>query len=208
MDPVHCAAVHLNMISVPTPPQGFLQFLVGGFFPDWVLDKKDQEKILPASRYFINHLQQTGYMHLQATRPYSLAQGLSDSPAGLAAYISEKFAVWSDCNGDIYKRFTKDQLLTNIMVYWVTNTISSSVLFYKESFPVLFTEIMPEKIDFPVALAEFPVEVARQPKSWAESYFTNLISYTEMPSGGHFAAMEEPLLLAKDLWNYNKLVKL
>jgi len=208
VDPIHCTAIHLNMIMTATPPFAPIQLLLGPYLPHLVIRKDDQAKLLPVSKFLAHQLRESGYMHLQGTRPYSLGQALTDSPAGFAAYISEKFFFWGDCSGDVYKRFPKEKLLTNIMLYWVTNTMTSGIAFYKESIAIGLTELLAGEIDFPVALAEFPVELSPPIRSWVESYYKNIISYTVMERGGHFAAMEEPLLLAQDLWKFNKLVTL
>ncbi|HEV2913909.1 MAG TPA: epoxide hydrolase [Pyrinomonadaceae bacterium] len=138
------------------------------------------------------------YDDLQATRPQTLAYGLNDSPAGLAAWIVEKFRAWSDCDGDIERRFTKDELLTNLTIYWATETINSSIRLYYESRhnPTPFAE--GERVTVPTALAIFPKDIDRPPREWAERSY-NVERWTMMPRGGHFAAMEEPELLAQDI---------
>jgi microsomal epoxide hydrolase len=125
----------------------------------------------------------------------SFAYGLSDSPVGLAAWIIEKFRAWSDYNGELDQKFGNDELLTNIMIYWVTNTIGSSAHRYFEnahSLPPL------GQIDVPTGVALFPSDVLLPPKEWAEKNL-NISRWTQMPRGGHFAAMEEPELLAEDI---------
>jgi pimeloyl-ACP methyl ester carboxylesterase len=138
------------------------------------------------------------YSHQQRTRPLTLAFGLNDSPVGLCAWIIEKFYGWSDCKGDIESVFTRDELLSNVTLYWVTQTIHSSFRLYYESrkAPLHF-----DKDDFvrvPVGIARFPVEDAFPPRKYIERGY-NVRRWTEMPAGGHFAAMEQPELLAKDL---------
>ena len=140
-----------------------------------------------------------GYGHIQATKPQTLAYALNDSPVGLAAWIVEKFRSWSDCDGDVERRFTKDELLTNITIYWATQTINSSTRIYFENRarPLLFNQ--GERVQVPCGLALFPGENSRHgPREWAER-FLNVQRWTEMPRGGHFAAAEEPELLAADL---------
>ena len=140
---------------------------------------------------------QGGYAHIQATRPLTLAYSLTDSPVGLAAWIVEKFRDWSDCGGDIESRFTKDQLLTTVMLYWVTRSIATSFLPYFEATnnpnPIEW-----KPIEVPCAVALFPADISAPPREWAERYY-QVVRWTEMPSGGHFPAMEEPRLLARDL---------
>jgi hypothetical protein len=141
------------------------------------------------------------YAHMQRTRPLTAAYALNDSPAGLAAWMLEKFRDWSDCDGDVYRRFTRDELLTNITLYWMTQTIDSSFGTYAagKKAPLQFG---PEDyVSVPCAFAHFPKEILFPPRSWVERGF-NVQSWTEMASGGHFAAAEEPELLAKDICDF------
>jgi len=138
------------------------------------------------------------YNHIQSTKPITLAYGLNDSPVGLAAWIVEKYRAWSDCGGDVERRFTKDELLTNITIYWVTQTIGSSVRMYYDNQRGTFEMGKDELIPAPAAVAIFPAEISRPPREWAERSY-NVKRWTEMPSGGHFAALEEPELLAEDV---------
>ena len=139
-----------------------------------------------------------GYGHIQGTKPQTLGYGLNDSPAGLAAWIVEKFRAWSDCGGDVESRFTKDELLTNITIYWATETINSSTRLYYESRQSPLVLSPANRVEVPTAIAKFPVEISRPPREWAERGY-NVQRWTEMPSGGHFAAMEEPELLSEDI---------
>lgn len=146
-----------------------------------------------------------GYMHIQGTKPWTPAAALNDSPAGLAAWIVEKFYDWSDCGGDIESRFSKDDLLTNVMIYWLTGTIGTSFLAYRD-----FTK--PGAIRWaiegvkewlapkgaPAGFALFPKDIANAPREWAERFY-DVRHWTEMKKGGHFAALEEPELLAADI---------
>ena len=139
-----------------------------------------------------------GYGHIQGTKPQTLSYGLNDSPAGLAAWIVEKYRSWSDCGGDVERSFTKDELLTTITIYWVTQTISSSTRLYYESQHNPWSVPPGESIKVPCGVAVFPKELSRPPREWAERSY-NVQRWTEMPSGGHFAALEEPQLLAQDI---------
>ncbi len=141
--------------------------------------------------------EESAYQAIQGTKPQTLAYGLTDSPAGLAAWIVEKFRAWSDCDGDVERRFTRDELLTNITIYWVTGTIGASFWPYYARRHEPWS--LPEgRIDVPTAWAMFPKEIVTPPRAWAERAF-NLTRVTPMPSGGHFAALEEPAALAADL---------
>jgi len=139
-----------------------------------------------------------GYNHLQATKPQTLAYGLNDSPVGLAAWIIEKFRTWSDCGGDPERVFTRDELLTNVMLYWLTETINPSMRLYWESREQPLRLSPQNRVTPPVAVALFPKEIPMPPRALAERGF-NIARWTAMPRGGHFAAMEQPALLAEDL---------
>ena len=139
-----------------------------------------------------------GYNHIQSTKPQTLSYGLNDSPVGLAAWIVEKYRTWSDCGGDVERRFTKDELLTNITIYWVTQTIGSSVRMYYDNQRGTWAMGKDELAPTPAAVAVFPGEISRPPKEWAQRSY-NVCRWTEMPRGGHFAALEEPELLVEDV---------
>lgn len=153
------------------------------------------------------------YALIQGSKPQSLAFGLNDSPIGLAAWIVEKFRTWSDCGGDVETRFTKDELLTNIMIYWTTETINSSFRLYYDAMNASALTWIGEMIkkwvgssDVPTAFASFPKDLLPPPREWVERFF-NLQQFTEMPSGGHFAAFEEPELLADDIRKFFTTLK-
>ncbi len=151
-------------------------------------------------------LQKEGaYALIQSTKPQSLAPGLNDSPAGLASWIVEKFRAWSDCGGNVESRFTKDELLTYVMIYWITQSIGTSFLTYFDYANAGAITWMKEGLKnwagsstVPAAFALFPADIGHPPREWAERFF-QVRRWTEMPRGGHFAAMEEPELLAADL---------
>jgi microsomal epoxide hydrolase len=145
------------------------------------------------------------YAMIQSTKPQSLAHGLNDSPAGLAAWIVEKFRAWSDCGGAIESRFTKDELLTHIMIYWTTESISSSFMPYYDFANASALTWIKEGVKkwtgssrVPAAFALFPKDIGNPPREWAERFF-DVQRWTEMERGGHFAAMEEPELLVADI---------
>ena len=136
------------------------------------------------------------YMSIQSTKPQTIAYGLSDSPVGLAGWIIEKFRNWSDCDGDLQRRFTFDELLTNIMIYWISNTIGSAAHVYYEN-----THSLPplnKRIETPTGIALLASDVLKPPKVWAEKQY-NITRWTNLPRGGHFTAMEEPELLAEEI---------
>ena len=155
----------------------------------------------------INQFQQMegAYAMIQGTRPQTLGQALHDSPIGLAAWIVEKFHSWSDCHGDIESRFSMDELLVNIMIYWATGTISSSFLPYYDFMHAGAMRWMLEKAKewigsskVPTGFALFPGDIGTPPREWAQRFY-HIQRWTPMPRGGHFAAQEEPELLAEDL---------
>jgi pimeloyl-ACP methyl ester carboxylesterase len=141
------------------------------------------------------------YDHIQATKPQTLGYGLADSPAGLAAWIVEKFRSWSDCGGDIERRFTKDELLTNLTIYWVTNTINSANRLYFERDRNPRPLGRDDRVRVPTAVTIFPADIDHPPREWAERVY-EVARWTEMPRGGHFAALEEPELLAEDIRDF------
>ena len=140
---------------------------------------------------------QGGYAAIQSTRPQTLAFGLNDSPAGLAAWIVDLFRSWSDCGGDVERSFTKDELLTNITIYWATETISSACRLYYEAMRVS-PHGENRRVETPTGVAIFPKDLVPAPREFAERFF-NIQRWTEMPHGGHFAALEEPERLADDI---------
>lgn len=139
-----------------------------------------------------------GYLHLQGTKPQTLAYALSDSPVGLAAWLVEKFHGWSDCQGNVFSRFSEDELLTNISLYWFSESVASTLRMYKENrlSPLILNP--GERISVPTAYASFPKEIVPPPREWVERSY-DLTRWTKMPRGGHFAALEEPVLLARDI---------
>ncbi|MGC1340757.1 MAG: epoxide hydrolase family protein [Candidatus Binataceae bacterium] len=180
--------IHINMIAIG-PAEG-----------------RSAVELTPEEKVFLGNMEkfrthETGYQWIQGTKPQTLAYGLNDSPAGLAAWIIEKFRTWSDCKGEVESRFSKDQLLTNVMVYWITQTINSSTRLYYEARHHPWRLKPGTRIEAPTAIAVFPGELVLPPRHWAERVY-NVQRWTEMPRGGHFAAMEEPKLLSDDIRAY------
>lgn len=177
-----------------------LNFVPGSYRPPL---GADQDPISPDEQAFLDRAaqwsQQSGaYGQIQGTKPQSLAVGLNDSPAGLAAWITEKFQAWSDCHGDLESVVSMDALLTNISLYWYTGTIGSSFRMYLESRkrPLHFSA--GQRVAAPLGIAQFPAELPMPPRSWVERVY-NLQRWTTMAQGGHFAAMEQPQALAEDI---------
>jgi pimeloyl-ACP methyl ester carboxylesterase len=143
--------------------------------------------------------EETGYSAIQGTKPQTLAYALTDSPVGLAAWIVEKFRTWSDCAGDLERSFTKDELLTNIMLYWVTGAIGSSFWpYYTRTHGGWPLPAADRRVEVPTAYQAFPKDILHPPRALAERAF-NIQRWTVAPHGGHFAALEEPELLARDI---------
>jgi microsomal epoxide hydrolase len=183
-DPTHVIGVHSNMCIAGPPPGGNANEGVSA----------EELKLQNDTR--ARTVNETAYSQLQGTKPTTLGFSLNDSPAGLAAWIVEKFRTWSDSGGNVEKHFSKDDLLTNIMIYWVTETGASSVRLYYEN---RRDAGLQGRVEVPYACARFPQEMfANGPRRWIEASH-NLQQYTLMPRGGHFAAMEEPELLVEDV---------
>ena len=178
--------IHLTSITRPTP------YLGPGSSP---LTDAEQALITQRDKWFAD---EGGYNHIQGTKPQTLAYGLNDSPAGLAAWIVEKYRTWSDCGGDVEKSYTKDELLTIVNIYWVTQTISSSTRMYYENQKAVWTMNRDEKVAAPAGMAMFPQEISKPPREWGERSY-DVRRWTEMTSGGHFAALEAPQLLAEEV---------
>lgn len=187
--PEQCVGVHMNFVMVGAPRGGDRQF--EGLKPREIARIRERRAFMA---------EETGYSQIQGTKPQTLGYGLNDSPAGLAAWIVEKFRTWSDCDGDLEKQFTRDELLNNVMVYWVTGSITSSTRIYYETRHSR-SRGKRGRVEVPVGCAIFPKELVYAPRLWAEKRF-NVTHWTEMPRGGHFAAMEEPGLLVEDVRSF------
>ncbi len=177
-----------------------LNYIAGRFLFGGTLNQTPEDE---TSKSYLAELRawtdlEGGYSHIQGTKPQTLAYALNDSPIGLAAWIVEKFRTWSDCNGELEAIFTRDELLTDVMIYWVTETLNSSVRLYYESREQPLQLSPANRVEVPVAVAVFPKEIPMPPRALAERGY-NILRWTRMPKGGHFAAMEQPGLLAQDI---------
>jgi pimeloyl-ACP methyl ester carboxylesterase len=159
---------------------------------------RGEEEWLARTQQFL--ARETGYSTMQLTKPQTIAHALNDSPAGLCSWIVEKYRSWSDCGGDVEKRFTKDELLTTMTLYWVTQSFGTSARYYYEAVHNIWqpSHNRTPVVEAPTGAAIFPKEAVLMPRRWAERYY-NLKRWTVMPRGGHFAAMEEPELLVEDI---------
>jgi len=189
LDAGHCTAIHLNM-AIVDPPQ------------DLVPLTDDEKADLTGMAQF--QRDEAGYALEQGTKPQTVGVALNDSPAGLLAWIVEKFRAWSDCKGHPENAFTRDQLITNVMTYWLNQTITSSARLYWEL--MHSEEAGPEFVEVPTGVARYPKEVFRFPRAWVERRY-NVRYWSELPRGGHFAAMEQPELFVDDVSSFFRTVR-
>lgn len=175
------AGIHLNMVvAQPTA--------------------EDMANLTPVEQAALGDLQRymtdgNGYAQQQSTRPQTLGYGLVDSPVGQAMWVYEKFHDWMDCGGDPESVLTRDEMLDDIMLYWLPGTAASSGRLYFESFRAFATEPVP----VPTACSIFPKEIFRASRRWAERQYTDIVHWNELPAGGHFAAFEQPLTFVEEV---------
>lgn len=182
-DPEHCGGIHLNMMTARPDPET-------------MNDLTDLEKgAIAALQYYQDW--DSGYSKEQSTRPQTVGYGLVDSPAGLAAWILEKFWAWTDCDGHPENALTRDEMLDDIMLYWLPGTGASSARLYWESFGRAGGAQSP--ITVPVGCSIFPKEIFRASRRWADKRFPNIVHWNELPKGGHFAAFEQPEVFVNEL---------
>lgn len=209
MRPDCVKGLHLNMCMSTRGFKVLLSLMIGPYLPFLVgFSWEDVRRLFPFFEKNVwEILRESGYLHIQATKPDTAGRGLNDSPVGLAAYILEKFSTWTNMknrdleDGGLERKFSLDDLLTNIMIYWTTGSIISSMRFYKENLSSNIDNRIDSRtgIFVPTGLAAFPQEITHCPESWAQIRYRNIVSYTFMPRGGHFPALEEPQLLADDI---------
>jgi len=186
LDDARCAGIHLNL-PIADPPD------------ERVVLSDDDKAGLVALQHF--QREESGYALEQGTKPQTVGVSLNDSPAGLLAWTVEKLRGWSDCDGDPERAFTRDQMITNAMTYWVTETMTSSARLYWEHLHVDASGGNPAFVSVPTGVARFPKEVLRFPRPWVERRY-NVTHWTDMPRGGHFAAMEQPELFVEDVRSF------
>jgi len=183
-DKEHCDAIHLNMpVVIPDPttmaeltPSEQASLMSMKFYQDW----------------------DSGYSKQQSTRPQTVGYGLVDSPSGQAAWIIEKFYQWTDCNGHPENAISRDELLDNVMMYWLSKSAASSARLYWES----FKNPPQDEVDIPTGCSIFPKEIVRPSERWIQKRFTNLKYYNELEKGGHFAAFEQPEIFLQEIRTY------
>ncbi len=175
-----CIGIHLNM-PIARPTQAARNNPTA-----------QDEAALAALQHYLDR--DSGYAKQQRTRPQTLGYGLVDSPVGQLAWIIEKFWSWTDCDGHPENALGRDEMLDNVMMYWLTGSAASSARLYWES----FGRMGRDRVEVPTGVAAFPKEILRAPRSWCEPVY-NIVHWTEMPRGGHFAAFEQPELLVEDV---------
>ncbi len=188
IDPDHCAGIHLNM---PLGRPG----------PDDPIETETEKRAVTALQHYQDW--DSGYSKQQSTRPQTLGYGLTDSPAGQAAWILEKFWAWTDCGGHPENALSRDEMLDNIMFYWVNAAATSSARIYWES----FGRFQPDPVNVPTGIAAFPREILPAARRWCDHLYRDIRHWTDMDRGGHFAAFEQPELFVDDVRAFFRLVQ-
>ncbi len=187
--PDHCVGIHLNMVVA----------LPG---PDDMTDLTEREQAALAG---FQHYQDwdSGYSKQQSTRPQTVGYGLVDSPAGQAGWILEKFWAWTDCDGHPENALTRDELLDNLMLYWLPGAGASSARIYWESFGAF----RGDPVDVPTGVAMFPKEIFRPTRAWADKQYRDIRQWNELDKGGHFAAFEQPEVFVEEVRSFFRQVR-
>ncbi len=190
LDADHCAGIHITLAMGSRPNAG-------------EQPTPEEARALKGLQHYADW--DSGYSKQQSTRPQTLGYALTDSPSGQAAWILEKFWAWTDCNGHPENIFTRDELLDNVMLYWVTASATSSARLYWESFgPKRRTA---HTVKVPTGVAVFPKEIVTPVRKWMEAGYVNITHWSEMPKGGHFAAFEQPDLFVKEVRDYFRKIR-
>ena len=179
-DPEHCHGIHLNMVTARADPKA-----------------EDLTELEIDALAGLKHYQDwdSGYSKQQSTRPQTVGYGLADSPSGQAAWILEKFWAWTDCNGHPENALSRDEMLDNVMMYWLPGAAASSARLYWES----FRSGSRDKVNIPVGCTIFPKEIFRSSRRWAEKRYTNIVHWNRAERGGHFAAFEQPEIFVSEV---------
>ena len=188
-DPAHCLGIHITLAMGARPIPGEQPTV-------------EEARALAGLKHYRDW--DSGYSRQQSTRPQTLGYGLTDSPAGQAAWILEKFWAWTDCDGDPQNILKRDDLLDNVMLYWVTATATSSARLYWESFG---RGRRHGKVTVPTGVAVFPKEIVPPVRRWMEESYPNIVHWSEMPRGGHFAAFEQPELFVREVRSFFRKVR-
>jgi len=206
--PDHILGAHINSTFVNTALSR-VKLLLGTLNRRWIVEKEHEDSVYPLSKMFHAILLESGYFHIQATKPDTVGVGLTDSPVGLAAYILEKFTTWTNPewknreDGGLTLRYSYEQLLDNVMLYWINGCITTSMRLYAEHFSkahrCLKLDRIPIKV--PMACARFKKDVVCQPNTILKEKYPILLQTNDYSDGGHFAALEVPQVLADDIWS-------
>lgn len=193
-----CRAIHLNMLPFSRPPKGAA---IGPITPA-------EEKAIIEGRNF--QLTGTGYQRIQASKPQTIGAGLAGNPIGILAWIGEKFHEWTDLrggDGDFSAYIGTDRLITNVMIYYISNTIASSFRLYHYQMQVQLdvSRLSNTRLEIPVGISAFPKEIFVPPKAWCEYWCPRLVQWTEPERGGHFAALENGGRLVEDVRRFGGL---
>jgi pimeloyl-ACP methyl ester carboxylesterase len=183
-DKEHCDAIHLNMPVVIPDANTMAELTLS------------EQASLMSMKFYQDW--DSGYSKQQSTRPQTVGYGLVDSPSGQAAWIIEKFYQWTDCNGHPENAISRDELLDNVMMYWLSKSAASSARLYWES----FKNPPQDEVDIPTGCSIFPKEIVRPSERWIRKRFTNLKYYNELEKGGHFAAFEQPEIFLQEIRTY------
>ena len=190
VDVAGCLGLHINMpIALPNAD-------------DMASLTPREMEGLAAMQFYNDH--DSGYSKQQSTRPQTLGYGLVDSPVGQMAWIVEKFFQWTDCNGHPENVLTRDELLDNVMLYWLTASGASSARLYWESFA---SSLSPDPVTVPSGMSIFPKEIFRPSRRWAERTYTDIRYWNELERGGHFAAFEQPELFVNEVRSFFRTVR-
>jgi epoxide hydrolase len=185
----HCVGIHVNFVVAPPGPEH-------------LADITDAEQIALGK---FGHYQEhdSGYSKQQSTRPQTVGYGLVDSPAGQLAWIIEKFWAWTDNNGSPEDALTRDEMLDNVMLYWLNGAGASSARMYWES----FNSFVGQTVEIPTGISQFPKEIMSCSQRWAERIYTDIRHWAELDRGGHFAAFEQPELLTNEIRTFFRHVR-
>ncbi|MGD9749939.1 MAG: epoxide hydrolase family protein [Acidimicrobiia bacterium] len=188
-DPEHCLGIHITLAMIGAPK------LEGE-------PSAEEQRAIDGSAFYAQW--DSGYSKQQSTRPQTLGYGLTDSPAGQAAWILEKFYAWTDCDGHPENVLHRDELLDNVMLYWAPANGASSARLYWESFGRAGKRLT---VTVPTGVAVYPKEIVPPVRKWMEKRFPNIVHWTEMPKGGHFAAFEQPELFVANVRDYFRTLR-
>ncbi|XP_029965820.1 LOW QUALITY PROTEIN: epoxide hydrolase 1 [Salarias fasciatus] len=217
LDPKNVKGLHVNFAPPAKPGLAMtLSILLGRHFPKlFGFTAMDTERLYPClDKLVLESIKETGYMHIQATKPDTVGRGLNDSPVGLAAYILEKFSTWTSRDfrnledGGLTRKFSLDDLLTNVMIYWTSGCIVSSMRFYKENFGKGLDQPHARiPVYVPTGFACFPNELMHSPRLWVQQKYRRLLRFSPMARGGHFAAMRSRGSWPRDIQAFVRMVE-